>query len=463
MRASTRRQGNRVNFKQIVLDNNEALADVRKNGLHALFLHLAKTQGDRLLIRKKDIALYLCSRPSDIKTIFLAGHRNHRKPLNDMLGDGLFSLPTSPEHREIRMAVQALYGNSRLQAMARVMEQHLPGILRDALAGRDIVDASWLFSMAKKCSIRLNAIVMFGEAVPPSIVEAISVMHHSMNTGLFTSAGVEAVLSDAAFQAAKQSIHQHISTAIANPVPDASGYFPLVAELAEVLTRAKVDYADMNGEVLSLLGSGVETAGATMFWALYELSRHQPHQDRLRHWITADAGPAWDFVLRRDTPIGEVILETLRLYPSGWAMFRQANTAIELEPGIDIPAGARICVSPFVTHRLAAHWEDPERFSPARFSDSGLSAQAYAQFRYFPFAGGVHRCVGERLALLEIGLVISEFLKQCAIEADGRRLHTLDRLCLEPSGTTTFKLTRPTSISPQPSPLAPSAPEGKAA
>ena len=176
---------------------------------------------------------------------------------------------------------------------------------------------------------------------------------------------------------------------------------------------------------------------------MYELSRHPTDQDRIRAWIANCAIPVSEFTMRHDTPVAELILETLRLYPSGWAMFRETEDALELEPGVTISAGSRICVSPYVTHRLPDLWPEPESFAPARFADQASLAQAYSQFRFFPFAGGVHRCIGEGLALMVIGMVLSELLMQfdlsCEIEEP---LKTLNKLCLEPAGSANFVLHR---------------------
>ncbi|MFC4159168.1 cytochrome P450 [Chitinimonas lacunae] len=431
-----------MEFKEVVLDGNDALKAVRQRGLHELFLHLAKTSGDRVLLRSGANLLYLCARPADVKSIFASGHRNHRKPLNDIMGDGLFSVSSSPQHKETRQAIQPVYSNSKIREISHLIAAPLRRYLAEQFVRGEAVDSESLFEAAKKSCVYINTIAMFGLDVPPAIVAAVSEMHRGMTDGFFNGVGVEGILADPTFSGAKQAIHDHIATVVARHVATEGAYVPLVVELAQTLKDNEVGHADLNGEVLSLLGSGLETAGASIFWALYELARHPQEQERLHGWITTSDVAASEFSLRRDTPVAEVILETLRLYPSGWAMYRQMMEQVELEPGIEIPAGARVCVSPYVTHRIERQWAEPERFLPSRFADSAEVAQAYAQYRFFPFAGGHHRCIGERLALMSIGMVLSEFVCQyrIALCAPGE-LATQNKLCLEPLGRVEFKLT----------------------
>ena len=98
-----------------------------------------------------------------------------------------------------------------------------------------------------------------------------------------------------------------------------------------------------------------------------------------------------------------VVSETLRFYPPLWLIFRQA-----LEPdvigGYQIPAGSRITICPYITHRRQDFWKEPDRFLPERFaSDQTAKSRALA---YFPFGGGPRQCIGKHLALLAIQLTL---------------------------------------------------------
>jgi cytochrome P450 len=101
--------------------------------------------------------------------------------------------------------------------------------------------------------------------------------------------------------------------------------------------------------------------------------------------------------------------ETLRLYPPSWISTRRA-----IEPdainGYRIPANALIIMSPYVTHRRAADWPNPEGFDPERFVPDAIAARP--RFAYFPFGGGPHLCIGQTFALVEAQLIVASIAQR---------------------------------------------------
>jgi cytochrome P450 len=117
-----------------------------------------------------------------------------------------------------------------------------------------------------------------------------------------------------------------------------------------------------------------------------------------------------------------VIDETLRLYPPAWAMSRNAIGDDEIG-GYHIPAGSLIAMSPYVTHRLSAFWENPEGFDPERFTAERAAGRP--RYAYFPFGGGPRQCIGNEFALMEAQLVL-------ATVAQKYRLHLVPGHPVEP-------------------------------
>jgi cytochrome P450 family 135 len=100
-----------------------------------------------------------------------------------------------------------------------------------------------------------------------------------------------------------------------------------------------------------------------------------------------------------------IIAEVLRLRPSASAMLRQLTEPVQLA-GHALPAGAVIaCPSPLL-HREPSAFPDPDAFEPSRFAN-GTPAGA----PYFPFGGGVRRCLGEALAEAEFRAVLPALLE----------------------------------------------------
>jgi cytochrome P450 len=61
------------------------------------------------------------------------------------------------------------------------------------------------------------------------------------------------------------------------------------------------------------------------------------------------------------------IEESLRLYPPAWGFSRRAVGDDEIG-GYSLRKGWLVFVIPFVVHRRAALWPDPDRFDPERFT-----------------------------------------------------------------------------------------------
>lgn len=128
------------------------------------------------------------------------------------------------------------------------------------------------------------------------------------------------------------------------------------------------------------------------------------------HETTANA-LAWLFWLVAREPARDLeacdhqhlFSEALRLYPSIWIIERRAIAEDRIGPW-RIPAGSTVLISPWLLHRNAGFWPDPDRFDPDRFDPE--RAEARPRHAYLPFGLGPHRCIGLHLARLIAGRVI---------------------------------------------------------
>lgn len=155
-------------------------------------------------------------------------------------------------------------------------------------------------------------------------------------------------------------------------------------------------------EVMTLIIAGFETSAGTLNWAWYLIASHPQVERRIvdeaRSAISDSAS------LDRDS-IGElayleqVLNETMRLYPPGWIFSRRATEDHSLGD-YDVPAGTDIYISPYILHRTAEFWPDPETFDPDRFADENFDEHKQAAF--IPFSLGPRRCIGEYFAMLEM-------------------------------------------------------------
>jgi cytochrome P450 len=99
-----------------------------------------------------------------------------------------------------------------------------------------------------------------------------------------------------------------------------------------------------------------------------------------------------------------VLAESMRLYPSAWAMGRYARADFQLGDFF-LPAKTTVLMSQFITHRDARFFPDPLRFDPERFTLDAKSRRT--KLTYFPFGAGVRQCIGESFAWMEGVLLLA--------------------------------------------------------
>jgi cytochrome P450 len=105
----------------------------------------------------------------------------------------------------------------------------------------------------------------------------------------------------------------------------------------------------------------------------------------------------------------QVVKESMRLYPPVWIVGRAAEEADTIG-GARIPKGGWVFLSPYVTHRLPAYWDNPEGFDPSRFSPE--QTERRPRLAYLPFAGGPRQCIGDAFAMMEAQLVVATVLRR---------------------------------------------------
>lgn len=170
-------------------------------------------------------------------------------------------------------------------------------------------------------------------------------------------------------------------------------------------------------EALIFLLAGHETTSTALTFTLHLLGRH-PIEQRLVHdeidAVLDGRPPTVD-----DVPALErtamAIKEAMRLYPPAYALGRLAVSEQEIG-GCVIPAGARVAVSQYATHRHPQFWEDAETFDPARFTSEREAARH--PYAYFPFGGGPRACIGSHFAMLEATIAVAVLLQRFRIHSE---------------------------------------------
>ncbi|KAJ3694110.1 hypothetical protein LUZ60_009590 [Juncus effusus] len=169
------------------------------------------------------------------------------------------------------------------------------------------------------------------------------------------------------------------------------------------------DFVIRNISITLLLG-GTETTANTLEWAMALLLNNPDIFDKAKLEIETHVG---NNRLIQDSDMANlpylncIILETLRLYPSGPLLApHESREEISLG-GYEIPKGTMLLVNIYQIQRDPKNWEDPAKFKPERF-ENGDAAEKWMR----PFGMGRRRCPGEALAMSGMGIMLGTLI-QC--------------------------------------------------
>ncbi len=163
--------------------------------------------------------------------------------------------------------------------------------------------------------------------------------------------------------------------------------------------------AEVRDELVTLLLAGHETTATSLAWA-FDLLLHDPRAlSRLKAELDAGGSEYLD----------ATIMETLRVRPVVALVDRHVREGTRIGT-YTIPAGAVVCPNIYLTQRRGDLYPDPAAFRPERFL-----RQAPPGFAWFPFGGGIRRCVGASFATFEMQIILPEVLRAVTLRPASRR------------------------------------------
>jgi cytochrome P450 len=154
-------------------------------------------------------------------------------------------------------------------------------------------------------------------------------------------------------------------------------------------------------------------------WIFWALARNPIAEQRWLEEIDRElaGAPATLADVGRLPYVHRVLLETMRLYPPAFGIFREVLQDLDLG-GHAVPAGDLVVMSQWVTHRDPRLWDDPLRFDPDRWAEG---VPQPPPLTYFPFSAGVHACHGSQQALREATVVAATVSQRWRLRAESDR------------------------------------------
>lgn len=404
--------------------------------------------GDVSAYRIATIRSYLIAHPDGVRQVLQENVKNYTKDhvsyemIRWTVGNGLLTSQGSFWLRQRRLA-QPAFHRQRIAAMGDLMVRAAAEAAERlgelARGGRTVEIGEPLMQL----TLRIAGETLFGTQVGAH-ADAVSQAFNELSAQLVARFRSFNILppklptaADRRFRAAQRALDQVVYGIIAERrrrEADTGDLLSMLMLTVDEETGERMDDAQLRDEVLTMLLAGHETTATALTWTFGLLAQHPEAEAKLRAELDAALGGRLPSVA--DLPslpyTRMVIDEAMRLYPPVYILSRKV-VADDTIGGCRIPAGSSVDISPYVTHRHPAFWDDPERFDPERFTPERVAARP--RYAYFPFSGGPRQCIGNSFALMEAPLLLATIAQRCRMRLADGRMPGLDPLAtLRPKG-----------------------------
>jgi cytochrome P450 len=444
-----------------------SLPELRRDPIGTL-LDARETYGDVVKFRAGIWSAYFLSHPDDVKHILLDNNQNYRKGftfdyLKPVVGFGLLTNEGESWLRQRRLAQPAFHG----QGLAELADLMAAAVGRTLGCWRERADGTPL-DVAHEMSGLAMAIVsrtLFGDgsgADATPVIDAVSVAMEHVNrqiTHLITipdrfptprnlqfkraldvlNTVVYSMIEQRRTAAGRACRQPENRAASAGRNEDNAGrtgsdLLSLLLEARDEETGEGMTDGQLRDEVMTIFLAGYETTANALAWSWSLLALNPEIEERLHAEVDSVLGGRTPCLadLSRLRYTRMVFDETLRLRPPVWAVCRFA-LAGDVASGHRIPAHASVILSPYVTHRHPAFWDDPLRFDPERFRPEPVAARP--KYAYFPFGGGPRMCIGSEFAMMEGVIALATIAQEFRLRpVPGHRVELEPLITLRPRG-----------------------------
>ena len=179
---------------------------------------------------------------------------------------------------------------------------------------------------------------------------------------------------------------------------------------------------DVVNHMIFLLMAAHDTTTITMSAMLYQLAKHPEWQERCRAESEALGVADLSFGdLDSLVSLDLVMKESLRLV-APLPQIPRSTVADCQVLGHFLPADTYVMVMPMFSHFMPELWTEPMRFDPERFGP-GRHEERSHKHAWVPFGAGVHKCIGQHFAGMQVKAVMHKLLRTFEFSAEpGYRL-----------------------------------------
>ncbi len=278
--------------------------------------------------------------------------------------------------------------------------------LEDAAGGWVAGEAFGLLSRMRELTLRVSAALLFGDG-SERVTELVSLLQTYFFARREASAPGdrdERTLAgvSAAGYALDDALRSYVDACREGDVAG-GGLLSKLARLDSAGGRLSVD--EIVGHMNILFISSTEPLAVALTWTLLIASQSPELRRALRDEArtVAGAGIPTGSEVERLVLHDRVISESMRLLPPNAFMVRLTTEPVRLG-AFALPANCEVILCPYVSHRDAHAFAEPDRFRPERWE------QPPPPFNYFPFGAGGHVCIGKPLAMRTMKLALAFLL-----------------------------------------------------
>lgn len=189
--------------------------------------------------------------------------------------------------------------------------------------------------------------------------------------------------------------------------PDLAGRRDVLTRLLREASTASGGLSDreLRDQLITLLLAGHETTSTALAWTVHELVRHP---GAMRAAVASADGDGDDY-------LEAAVKEAMRVHPVVPAVARMLTEPVRIG-GHLLPVKTVVTPSIQLVQQSPRQHRDPHSYRPERFAEGTVSTA-----NWFPFGGGVRRCIGASFSLSESVAILRVVLRRFTLTGPSSR------------------------------------------
>jgi cytochrome P450 len=418
-------------------------------------MEMATRYGDLVGFRDWRDPIFFVNHPELVREVLVTRAQDYvradtiRNALRLFDGDSIL-VSEGDQWRQQRRLLQRGFHSERLRHYARTAVEHTQQtVLNWPVAGTIRADVD----MAKLC-MEILSHVLLGTQPQAKLVESIRIVldARAIETGNAVSSvhrGTRMVRHER--DQALAHVHEFLDDLIQIRRAETAERADLLSMLVSLSQRdvelgknqRQIDH-QIRDETISMINASLDATAAAMSWTSYLVAKHGDVQTRLRQEIqqveTRNSKAGLDHA---ELPFAEMVIqESLRLHPPNWVLITRRSLHNGSLGGYRIPRGSWLYIFPYVLHRDARWFTEPESFAPDRFAPGDFGPQQRSA--YIPLGLGPHVCIGKALSTILLTSILASILREfrLALPSNSTEVEQDARVVMRPRNSLRLLVTR---------------------